>query len=71
MDKSGVAIKAGDSVVCSGMFGSKAFAINHVDAVKKMVFPGTSSSSTSGYAATKCTKANPSAAVKDAEGARP
>jgi hypothetical protein len=66
MDKSGVAIKAGDSVVCSGMFGNKTFPINRVDAVKKMVY--SSSSSSSGYAATKCTKANPSAAVKDTKG---
>ena len=64
--KDGKAISAGNTVTCSGLFGSKTFTVISIDAAKKgappsLVNPGN-------YAAAKCTKVDLNAPVKDTKG---
>jgi hypothetical protein len=59
--KDGKAIARGNTVTCSGLFGSKTFKVDSIDTAKKLVNPGK-------YAAGKCTKVDPNATVKDTKG---
>ena len=59
--KDGKSISVGNTVSCSGLFGSKTFKVESIDNAKKLVNPGK-------YAAAKCTKVDPNATVKDTKG---
>ncbi len=64
--KDGKAISVGNTVSCSGLFGSKTFMVKSIDPAKKgappsLVNPGN-------YAAAKCTKVDLNAPVKDTKG---